>query len=194
MENNCKYCGTETIFVKYEMSNKRIQLRKQCFNCGYLNTTNYKHSLFENLENIPFYSKENRDNFKNNRINNSKLRNNIGSKDYYNEVYLKSFEWKNKRENILKRDNYKCVCCNSDATQVHHINYNNVYLENFTDLISVCYNCHQKIHFLGEVYFNNLKANFGILKYCNSCKNYHNNNLPINFTFCNNCLKKNNQC
>ena len=184
---NCDFCGNKMNFVRYEIANKRIQIRKQCFNCGLLDTTNYKFSDFENINELPFYSKEKREEYKETRSFNSELRRSMIRKEYYNDVYLKSDEWKRKRENVLKRDNYKCVCCGNEATQVHHINYNNVYKENIKELLSVCKPCHEKIHFNGVVFFNGFKANFGTLGHCQNCKEYHINGNSI---LCTKCLNK----
>jgi len=165
------------------MSNNVITIRQQCDNCGCLDSLNFKRSLF-NLDSLNFVNLEKRENYKNKRIfiSEQKQENN----KYYNEVYLKSKEWKNKRLLILERDNYKCRCCYLTATEVHHINYNTVMKEDFNSLLSVCRDCHTKIHFNGSVYLNGLDANFGILKYCHSCKNYHNGESD----FCNNCKVK----
>lgn len=181
MENsNCRFCGNKNNFVKYVMINNVITIREQCKSCGLLESMNFKRNLFK-LDSLDFADLEKRANYKSKRILISEQKNN--NNKYYNEVYLKSIEWKNKRKIILDRDNYKCRCCNKEATEVHHINYNNVMKEDFKSLISVCRNCHEKIHFNGNVYLNEIKANFGILKYCHNCKNYHNG-----FTdFCNNC-------
>ena len=43
-------------------------------------------------------------------------------KEYYNE-YLKTEDWQRKRYVVLKRDNWTCVKCGADATQVHHNKY-----------------------------------------------------------------------
>ncbi len=43
--------------------------------------------------------------------------------DYYREVYLKSDAWKRKRYVVFKRDNWRCVYCGKNATQVHHKKY-----------------------------------------------------------------------
>jgi len=65
-----------------------------------------------------------------------------------------SKKWENKRNVILKRDGYKCVECNrrnitKPATMVHHINPVDKYPELFLDnnnLISLCDECHNKMH------------------------------------------------
>lgn len=62
-------------------------------------------------------------------------------------LYLKSEEWNRKRETRMEIDNYKCFICNSDyILQVHHMHYKNVGDEEMEDLLTVCVNCHQKLH------------------------------------------------
>jgi len=61
--------------------------------------------------------------------------------------YLKSEEWNSKRESRLIIDNNRCFICNSDfPLQIHHMHYKNVGDEFMEDLITVCINCHQKLH------------------------------------------------
>lgn len=61
--------------------------------------------------------------------------------------------WLAKREEILKRDLYKCQMCHGTAQEVHHINYlderrqpiNNEYWRSPNEnLVSLCHNCHEK--------------------------------------------------
>ena len=67
-------------------------------------------------------------------------------KKYYNE-YLKTEDWQIKRYVVLKRDNWTCVKCGADATQVHHKKYaKNIGKEPIKWLISVCKTCHEKLH------------------------------------------------
>ncbi len=89
-------------------------------------------------------------------------------------VYLNSNEWKEKREIILKRDNYLCQDClkvsalvfeylkknlnwlkdlninfniKIKASQVHHLNYGSLHTsEEINDCISLCGLCHQIKH------------------------------------------------
>ncbi len=71
-----------------------------------------------------------------------------GVKKLYN-----SKAWKQKREYILKRDNYLCVQCGEPAEEVHHKEYvkeSNVNDVNITlndnNLVSLCRDCHCRIH------------------------------------------------
>ena len=67
---------------------------------------------------------------------------------YYNEVYLKSDDWKRKRYVVLKRDNWLCVYCGEKATQVHHKRYakKNIGREPIKWLQSFCRKCHNNLH------------------------------------------------
>ena len=69
-------------------------------------------------------------------------------RNYYRNVYLKSDAWKRKRFVVLKRDNWKCVYCGNQATQVHHKRYakKNIGKEPIKWLDSICKPCHDKRH------------------------------------------------
>lgn len=62
------------------------------------------------------------------------------------EEYIKSAEWKTKREERLKIDGYKCVICKSETNlQVHHLHYETLGNEDpLHDLVTVCNSqCHR---------------------------------------------------
>ena len=62
--------------------------------------------------------------------------------------YMNSEDWKEKREQRKAIDGFKCVLCDSeDKLQVHHYHYDNAGDERMDDLITVCYDCHRKIHY-----------------------------------------------
>ena len=69
-------------------------------------------------------------------------------RDYYRNDYLKSDAWSRKRYVVLKRDNWKCVFCGGNATQVHHKKYAkiNIGKEPIEWLVSVCKKCHDEQH------------------------------------------------
>ena len=68
-------------------------------------------------------------------------------RDYYREVYLKSAAWQRKRFLVLKRDNWCCVHCGRNATQVHHKKYaKTIGKEPIEWLESVCKSCHDDLH------------------------------------------------
>ena len=70
------------------------------------------------------------------------------------DIFYNSRTWRNKRKQILDRDNNECQICKkegrvSKADTVHHIKELKDYPElGMTDenLISVCFSCHNIIH------------------------------------------------
>lgn len=65
--------------------------------------------------------------------------------------YLKSHEWKEIRDKRKKLDGKKCSICGSKSKlHVHHKTYDNIGREDMDDLITVCYECHRKIHHYKE--------------------------------------------
>lgn len=70
-----------------------------------------------------------------------------------NDFYT-SAKWKRKRENILRRDGYECTICkrygrHKSAEIVHHIKSIEEAPElrlNSENLMSVCKDCHNKLH------------------------------------------------
>jgi 5-methylcytosine-specific restriction protein A len=68
--------------------------------------------------------------------------------------FYKSGNWKKKRENVLRRDEYMCRECkryglSTAATMVHHIFPLELYPErriDSTNLLSLCNSCHGKMH------------------------------------------------
>lgn len=82
------------------------------------------------------------------------------SSDIYSDL-LHTAEWRNKRERILKRDNYRCVYCGRRHVKLHvHHKYYSAYPNgvlvdpwNYPDdaLITLCAYHHQRIHALRKI-------------------------------------------
>jgi hypothetical protein len=69
----------------------------------------------------------------------------MGAVDY--QVYLKSKEWRAKREWALERAGNRCQLCNSGANlHVHHRTYENLGHEHPGDVIVLCGGCHGAFH------------------------------------------------
>lgn len=72
----------------------------------------------------------------------------------YDERFYKTYTWKQKRKEILVRDNFECQKCKSlgsmrRATTVHHIKEYKFFPSlALTDenLISLCRDCHEEEH------------------------------------------------
>lgn len=63
------------------------------------------------------------------------------------EEYLKSPEWRAKRNMVLERDKHMCQgCMDAQATEVHHHTYSHIYRELLFQLVSVCRKCHATLH------------------------------------------------
>ena len=155
-EIECHKClSTNLKFVKYEMCNKVKILRKQCFDCGCLHTRNYKKKRVKDFDSLMDMDDDLRNKFYHNQRNKKVIKDLFyyyaqehfyRQKKYYNEVYLNSEEWENKRDLIMNFYHYKCQKCNSLATDVHHKTYKNIFKEKFEDLIPLCRSCHKKEH------------------------------------------------
>ena len=63
---------------------------------------------------------------------------------------LRDHRWLVKRASVLKRDKYKCVLCGStDNLQVHHTKYikgRNAWEYPNYRLVTLCKDCHRKVH------------------------------------------------
>lgn len=61
--------------------------------------------------------------------------------------YLNSPEWRAVREQRLTKDKYTCRACgNTKNLQVHHLSYSNIYHEKMEDLVTLCQECHSRLH------------------------------------------------
>lgn len=61
--------------------------------------------------------------------------------------YLRSSQWRELRERVLRRANHTCEGCGiTEATAVHHLTYDRVGDELLFDLVAVCESCHQRAH------------------------------------------------
>ena len=60
---------------------------------------------------------------------------------------MKSDKWKAKRLECLKRDNYQCQKCGTAKNLViHHWTYDRLGNEDLGDIVTLCKDCHKKIH------------------------------------------------
>lgn len=65
--------------------------------------------------------------------------------NYYQ--YIQTQAWEEMRQKVFRRDGFKCVICgDAKALNVHHITYENLGAEKVSDLVTLCRDCHEKIH------------------------------------------------
>lgn len=61
--------------------------------------------------------------------------------------YLKSRQWADRREKVLRRAQFRCEGCGDQpATEVHHLTYEHVTQEFLFELIALCRGCHERLH------------------------------------------------
>ena len=61
--------------------------------------------------------------------------------------YLKTEAWQEQRAKIFRRDGFQCVCCGAAKNlEAHHITYKNLGAEEKSDLVTLCRDCHEKLH------------------------------------------------
>lgn len=73
-----------------------------------------------------------------------------GTKEEYTR-YINSHLWKRTKAKILARDNHKCqICGKTGLVHVHHISYDRFDHENDSDLITLCPECHDLVHYFGD--------------------------------------------
>jgi 5-methylcytosine-specific restriction endonuclease McrA len=152
--------------VKLITSGGTLQAKEQCKNCGNVKGPALGGFTKEQKEALPMLNeglRELRQSLISDQYRQIHRRANEGRTKLYNEKreqrrdnwlqeyskYLNSPEWRNKRELVLKRDNYRCqACLENYATQVHHKSYEFVDLagsEPCYDLIAICAPCHERI-------------------------------------------------
>lgn len=63
------------------------------------------------------------------------------------QKYMRSNEWKAKRQEKLETCNHRCECeggCYRKATQIHHLHYDTLGDESMEDLQALCPKCHMQ--------------------------------------------------
>ena len=66
--------------------------------------------------------------------------------DSYRE-YLKSDNWRERRKELMEEAGGICADCGDKATQLHHLNYDNLGEEELdVDVIALCNACHKERH------------------------------------------------
>lgn len=62
-------------------------------------------------------------------------------------THLKSKKWKALRRRRLKQDGKQCTSCfSTENLTVHHLTYERFGHEDLNDIITLCIDCHNKVH------------------------------------------------
>lgn len=136
-----RYCNTcKKLTESSEI--KKIKIRKisfhVCLNCG----NPYEYKSFKEIANILLVRKR----------KNSTTSFKAGTSAGTYKLYLCTDHWKKIRKQKLTLNPICEFCKKKIAMQVHHLRYNDddgktiLYREKMSDLLSVCRDCHKKIH------------------------------------------------
>ena len=138
--------------VIYYQKDDRKTIRDQCTKCGKLLNTSATSFSKVNQEETLLYNETLADNRKEELQEIKAYYDSLIKGNYrrirYNtyESYYFTSEWKELRQKVFQRDNFKCVQCGAKAEQAHHKHYKNFRNEQLDDLVSLCTNCHNAIH------------------------------------------------
>lgn len=138
--------------VIYYQKDDRKTIREQCTNCGKLLNTPAISFSKVNQEQTRLYNERLADERKEEiqeikAYYDSLIKGNYGRIRYNTyESYYFTREWKELRQRVFQRDNFKCVQCGGKAEQAHHKHYKNFRNEQLEDLVSLCASCHNAIH------------------------------------------------
>lgn len=136
-------------------SHELFFLYRQCINCGGstnrtkpLSSKKYGNEIRREFDYGSFDRWKESVSSEKEQLSRAKKNFNFFNSPYYKYVlYLNSPEWKAKRELVFKRDNCKCQKCKIEiADDVHHLTYENLGNEKLSELLSICRECHKKIH------------------------------------------------
>lgn len=151
-EKSCKHENQH--LVRHVIRGGSKQVKMQCLTCGA--TLGQAVSQKSAPENIPDADYSLQQKYKNQRaldynaifrkhfqIQKSK----ISKWDSEYQDYLKSSEWREKRELVIRRAGNICEGCGkAPIEEIHHLTYTRVKREMLFDLVGVCKSCHDKIH------------------------------------------------
>ncbi|MHC6201504.1 hypothetical protein FE632_05055 [Elizabethkingia miricola] len=145
------------IFVKFKFSNDSLHIRKQCQNCGKIDSKFYSKDVVPNWKSIPDANIELQKKFSYEGVHEIysrylKKKETVSKESNFEKFivehndYLKTIEWQKKRLLVLKRDNFLCQACLMEkAKEVHHKSYRYWKNEPLFDLVAVCVKCHAEI-------------------------------------------------
>lgn len=154
-------CNEPTLeFVRFLQTNGVFTLRKICRNCDRLHSQAFKKDLVNNFSALSVvdnsvndthyeHSRIEREEFfgLSQRFKQAAINREAEERREFYTSYIQSSEWKQRREVILKRDNYLCQgCLRNPAAQVHHTTYDHLGQEFAFELISLCEPCHKRYH------------------------------------------------
>lgn len=150
VNRKCFHCGSYNTEPRlYAFKNGTQNVVMQCNHCGGRYGNWISKNKIENLEDLKPFNEAAEKKFRDKQAYNRERMNVDVSADWWNRYndHLNSRAWKIKRDAVLERDSYWCQACQSrKAKDVHHLSYKRMGNEPLFDLVSVCRECHQKLH------------------------------------------------
>ena len=141
-------CSCSNYEVRVKHAKGRDMYAKQCIDCGRMVGSWLKRTALTSID-LPAWDEDiHQRNWqeKSSRREQKREDNNRAWFRTYDQ-YLSSQEWLDKRADVLDRDEFKCQgCMESEAKNVHHLSYENVGDEFCFELISLCEECHGRLH------------------------------------------------
>lgn len=146
MTEACRVCNSE----RREMTRRRvaggsIQIVDQCSFCGAAVSLAYKASTIKHPERLPEFDEGRIRLFEMSRHAKRDKERQAWLAEH--DIYLRTPEWRSRRQAVLYRARGKCEGCGiADATQVHHLTYEHWKNEFLWELVAICDGCHTRIH------------------------------------------------
>lgn len=156
--HTCQHPSARYVYRIY--SNNVKHYGKQCLKCGEWKNMAKRKIPRSKLSNLPEYNSELRDKWQKDAqaarelewqekqalwAKERQAKDDAWWKEY--TAYLKTIDWHDRRHKALERDNNLCqACLEMRATQVHHTTYKHGFDAPIFALVSICDDCHDKIH------------------------------------------------
>lgn len=153
-EGECSHPSTEPMRIR--VAGGSVQVRNCCTVCGDRQGTPLAQKDKAWVESLPWQSDELADTYKSRRVAERRAilldlarrqfeENGRFTASY--QAYLKSPEWKDRRERVMKRCGGICEGCGDNcAVHVHHQTYRHFGNEFLFELLGLCEECHERLH------------------------------------------------
>jgi 5-methylcytosine-specific restriction endonuclease McrA len=148
----CKHASTS--YRRFTLSNGTYQIRVQCDDCGMMDSSAVARSKCpispDLLKPIDESARQAAQVDISKHWSDASERKKAEEKAAWlkeHDEYLRTPEWKAKRDKVLTRDRGICQgCLESSAVHVHHLTYRNWKNELLFQLTSLCRKCHEQAH------------------------------------------------
>ena len=156
--DECQHTKTHLTVVPDK--NKNLRFRYQCLEC-HQPTTNYikRDEVIRQgfaIELLPLFDNAARDKYwedqddmraRERALEDTQKQAEWAQKRVDYQLYLRSPEWREKRELVMKRAGRMCEgCARKPAAQVHHLTYAHIRNELLFELVALCDGCHAVAH------------------------------------------------